>query len=169
MPETRTIRATLSLGHAEYVPWAMAERTVAEWNPYDDDLQERISLVMHTPREPELLQEWFTKRMGTEPSDDWDLSWQHIWTIEADEGEWMDWFDDLLAQVGARPSGDDDTFDYWPSGCRLLVAMARVVDDEAGHGPDSRVSLARGAIKAVLNDMPEHIAADIEDRVGLEE
>lgn len=38
-------------------------------------------------------------------------------------------FNDLAGQLTAMPGGDDDVFNYWPSGMRLLEQMGSDLDD----------------------------------------
>jgi hypothetical protein len=38
-------------------------------------------------------------------------------------------FDTLLRQLSNQPSGDDDCFDYWPSGVRLAAELAPTPED----------------------------------------
>lgn len=164
MPETRTIKAPINFGHGEYLPTIAPQHEVAVWDPYTEENYNWLDVV----HDDDAIAARYTGMTGMLPTDwDTDLSWQHVSVLEADEGTWIDWYDDMLRDVGNQPSGDDDTFDYWPSGCRALVQMAEVLDTEIGHGPTSRVTEARATIQRILGDMDDAIRQDIEHKVGL--
>jgi hypothetical protein len=72
--------------------------------------------------------------------------------------------------VAGVPSGDDDTFDYWPSGARLLLAFAHDMDellvDPVGNVVvlPSYVESARHAIESVLEAKGD-LADELVDRI----
>jgi hypothetical protein len=65
-------------------------------------------------------------------------SWAHIDTardygrllrVTGTQTQLEDAFTDLAGQLAAMPGGDDDVFDYWPSGMTLLEQMGSDLDD----------------------------------------
>jgi hypothetical protein len=89
---------------------------------------------------------------------DIDPLWEHVVAWEGDEDAVRAGLRVLVDQISQRPSGDDDTFDYWPSGVRYARAIAEAVGmlDEVDD-----------AVRAVLATMGE-LADELADKTGVE-
>jgi hypothetical protein len=105
-----------------------------EWNE-DATADEHADAVRYFARE---------KGLDTNEVDDLlaeigeDVSWSILIIVDDDARPAA--FEDLLARVSAEPHGDDDTFDYWPSGVKLANALA----------PDEQ---ARERLRAVVREV----------------
>jgi hypothetical protein len=152
----------LDAGHGEYIPSSGVVLSV--WAPLDFDEpfeydEDKAALLMRAAL-PDEAREF----------ECYDPSWCTVITLSGTPGQLESAFSELLAQVSAEPSGDDDTFDYWPSGGRLLLALAVDLDvlavergdenqgSEAGH-----LERAQQAIEEVL-DAKGDLADELRDK-----
>jgi hypothetical protein len=127
----------VSVGHGEYLPAGVAELTASlVWDPYTDDN------IDHTA-DPDQALARYREVVGADPTGDWDLTWETVqrWTgprsaVDAALGS-------LLDKIAAAPSGDDDTYDYWPSGVRLALQVAEALGGD-------RVAQVQAAARGVL-------------------
>lgn len=142
MSTSRLTRFWLNAGHAEVLPdvcWTTWR--VAFSFDYDDDPSESAEDTARTKANRAVYN-------GTLPqeyaSDDWDPSWQKIYKVT---GTLKEHAEDLISFLGGqlefRPTGDDDVFNYWPSGIRLAWEWAEKIH-RAG-GPDIRARVIRTA------------------------
>jgi hypothetical protein len=116
----RNYHLVLDAGHGEYMPGVAQGRTLFDPTEHDwvegDEEVALAKLREHLP--PEAL--------GFEP---YDPTWNIIVELEGTIEELAAAFESLLGDVSGVPSGDDDTFDYWPSGARMLLAFAEDMDE----------------------------------------
>lgn len=130
-----TIRMIVGIGHGEYEP-AFPEQvqTAIVWDAstdYGDDGVNDLDVA-------------WVQRTGLpiEARPDADLSFGFIEYIVGERDDIEVGLDNLIAQLTADvklkdgstlvvPSGDDDTFDYWPSGVRLAFQIAEHVGPDA--------------------------------------
>lgn len=134
---TQSLRFIVSAGHAEYGD--RSSPVVEEiWNPTGDGTWDSIYAARHgdiranygsTDR---LAAALFTERTGV-PADELpaiDFTWEVVWRITGLRPQVAEWLDLLIVDLAAGPSGDDDTYDYWPSGVRLAHQVALFLDDD---------------------------------------
>jgi hypothetical protein len=114
---------------------------------YDDDWMER-------------LREQFRQTVGEEPGD-WDLGWEHIYRIDAPRAEIEDALTELLATLDTEPGGDDDTFDYWPSGIRLAFGVAEKLSRDWPHRVEA-------VARRIITECRPMYAEELLAKVGLE-
>lgn len=84
---------------------------------------------------------------------DADLTWEHIVRVTGETDAISSGLDALMAYVGETPSGDDDTFDYWPSGCRFALDLAA----QCGRYEETRETIVRV--------ITLHLPADLRDEL----
>lgn len=139
----------VSAGHGEYLPVETPGVTVKHlWPPEDID---------HDVTDDE-YREMYELVTGNEADPDVDYSWEVIVEITGGPNAIGDWLTVLCRMLVITPSGDDDTFDYWPSGCRLAAAVAAELADP---WPD-RIQLA---IAAGLAGIDESIRPDVKEKL----
>lgn len=123
----------VSAGHGEYgdLRWPLVELI---WEPLAD---EKTYLALFHAIDAgddveELAKRLFAERNpGVEPPADADLTWENIVRITGEREAVEAWQDQLVSELLGGPSGgDDDTFDYWPSGVRLARAVAAELGGE---------------------------------------
>ncbi len=61
---------------------------------------------------------------------DADLYWEAIYHVTAQRAAVEHALECLIDDIAIEPGGDDDTFDYWPSGVRLALAVAEHLGPE---------------------------------------
>jgi hypothetical protein len=120
----------VSGGHAEYLPANLGEQMIVVWDPYHDADNDASWT-------DEQLAERYTHNVGSTPKQGWDLSWQNIYRIIALRSQVEQALEDLLDDLATGPSGDDDVFDYWPSGVRMAREIAAELDGENPDIPNS--------------------------------
>lgn len=146
-PDCQPIRRILDIGHGEYVSGLTPLDTETIWNGHED--AESLSSTLEPTREQveNLLR---SRGLGSDDSigiaaeaeaDGW---WCIYVTAAGTPAQWALAAAAQTAEISVPPSGDDDTFDYWPSGVRLARAIAGVV------GPDAIAEL-RTTVSAVLD------------------
>jgi hypothetical protein len=91
---------------------------------------------------------------------DVDPYWEHVVSWNGDRAAIEAGLTTLLEEVGVAPSGDDDTFDYWPSGCRYALSIAARLDDEW-------VAKVEEIVRTVIVGMDD-FADELFDKVGIE-
>jgi hypothetical protein len=129
----------VSVGHGEYLPAAVADLNATPvWDPGADDN------IDHTA-DPDQALARYRQLVGADPTGDWNLTWETVqrWTgprsaVDAALGS-------LLDKIAAAPSGDDDTYDYWPSGVRLALQVAEALGGD-------RVAQVQAAARGVLQE-----------------
>lgn len=107
MPEAQTF--TFDLRHAEYGDLSAAGEIVRTWEPetFDDrEVPEWVTFALDYPDDAE----WCTLVQ-------WHGTTAELTTV----------FEALLADLRTTPTGDDTTYDYYPSGVRLAQQMAEVL------------------------------------------
>jgi hypothetical protein len=140
----------VSARHCEYLPPAISGVTITHVWPGADD-----AMLL----DPEEASKAYEATTGLVADDGIDYSWEGIIQIDGTPNDVGDWLTALCRMLVVTPSGDDDTFDYWPSGCLL----ARAVADELGDPWPARVELA---IRTGLGGIDEFIRPEIEERVA---
>jgi hypothetical protein len=147
------VELIVSVGHGEYLPLAQ-EGLTAEvvWDPYEEDN------LVHTEVEERALAR-YREVTGLEPNPDWDVTWQSIQRWKGEPPQIEAALASLMDKLEISPSGDDDTFDYWPSGVRLALMVAEALDAQLGG---ERQADVRRRIRTVL-----HAIGYTPDEVGL--
>lgn len=134
----------VSAGHAEYLPPVTPGLSVTDVWPLSDR---------------EDLSEWeledFTRLTGIsyEKIPDVDLNWETIQRWKGTPSVIAEALTILLGDLAEIPGGDDDTYDYWPSGVRLAAAVA---DELGGEWPRNVEAVARRVMKVknlTINDI----------------
>jgi hypothetical protein len=116
----------VNVGHGEYLPLVQDGLTAdLVWDPYDD------ANLAASEDEAALLAR-YREVTGLEPNPDWDVTWASVqrWTGEPAQIEAA--LASLMDKLEVPPSGDDDTYDYWPSGVRLALQVAEALDTQLG-------------------------------------
>jgi len=108
---------TVSAGHAEYMLSDEVCRVV--WDPSEAELDEAGEAVPTEALE--------AVRSRVMRGDDIDFGWETVLDVECSRAALEAETERLLHDVEVAPSGDDQTFDYWPSGARLLRDLAEVL------------------------------------------
>lgn len=90
---------------------------------------------------------------------DWDLGWQHIVRLSGTQESLVAYYKSLVEQLRVTPSGDDDTFDYYPSGVRYAAEIG------GDLGLDIREDLLP-AVTAAL-DEDEDYWQEVRDKTGI--
>lgn len=75
-------------------------------------------------------------------STEWDLMWENIVRIEGDADAVAAALDTLIADLSNTPGGDDDTFDYWPSGVIYAQDIAAALASVGRNGYDEKIEAA---------------------------
>lgn len=134
-----TLSMVVSYGHAEYVlptlPNLLQEQL---WGP--DDFEAEAEWDEHDAVEHFRIQHGFLPP-------DADLSWEHIFRVTGDRDVMAEAFAGLLLDIARPPGGDDDTYDYWPSGVRLAWEIAGLLGD-------SEVRQLADAVASVFETKP---------------
>jgi hypothetical protein len=114
-----------SAGHAEYGDPNPQNglRLSIIWDPQADDLYEKID--GDEANAEALWEEYLGWRGIARPNAD--LTWENIWRLRGTREQVSEWLDSLLSDLSVTPSGDDTTYDYWPSGVRLAREVAAVL------------------------------------------
>ena len=148
----------VSEGHAEYpMPTNVAGLDVTEvWPPAAMSDEERDGL--YDLYGSDQVDVWERYNPGTLPPDA-DLAWEHIISVTGTPEAINAGLDLLIADISTRPSGDDDVFDYWPSGCRLALDVAAQVD---------RTDEVTAVIRSVIVTSLEDYAEELFDKVGID-
>lgn len=138
------MKLLVSLGHAEYEPRHPPELTRRLlWDPlaipvpswWDADDAEALARKAFLHAHPD----------HADGLPDWDLTWESVEEWEGDPADFEMALSSLLAQLREGPSGDDDTFDYWPSGVRLARQVAAALDRERSIRPTRDAGVVRAA------------------------
>lgn len=129
----------VSAGHGEYGPTS-GPLVTEVWNPHDPELDDVIASELDAHRDPAFLLELLYERMWSEDkraeavvavAGD-DLGWNIIVRVQGSRAEVNALLDGLVAEISGGPAGgDDDTFDYWPSGVRYAQALATALGRDA--------------------------------------
>lgn len=143
------IRALVNAGHDEYA--LVGEGVTCVWG----------GDVFDTYDEPNDDDAWASMGVAPEERIDADLSWQHVYRIEATRQDLTRAFLGLLTALSQPPGGDDDTFDYYPSGARLALAVARLL---GAPWPAATEQVIRTAIGEKDDDA---VATEVLDSIGL--
>lgn len=121
--------------HGEYMPEvALAEEWYADWKEMLDA--------------PYVRPGWVTEELveqGFGPDEEGDPQGEYYIRLECDEAGLMNAIRSLFTQIGNGPAGgDDDTYDYWPSGVILFSAMGADLEDASN----------RAEFEAMLAEVP---------------
>lgn len=123
------IDMVLSYGHAEYVPPFPDGTAVCVW-PSDSMINDMDSETLltwieeHSENVEEMTAKWVEiTGLPAERLPEADLQWESIYRVRCTREQLITTFEMFMLAVDTTPSGDDDTFDYWPSGARLLITM----------------------------------------------
>ena len=150
----------VSTGHAEYgVYESIPGLDVADlWPPaaMNDDDRDRLYDLW----ENEQVVTWLRYYPDEGLPPDADLAWEHIVRWTGDTPAINAGLDVLIQQISVEPHGDDDTFDYWPSGCRYALDVAGYV----GRAQEVE-QVIRGVIAS--KDLGEY-ADELFDKVGMD-
>lgn len=159
VPPAPELTRLVALGHGEYLPNAavVGLRVETVWDPYLNDVQ--ADLTVDEDKARTLLLE---RNPGLDASalPDCDLTWSPVDRWAGPFEAWEAAFEDLARQVGQAPGGDDDTFDYWPSGARLLLQVADVL------GPFYTATAER-LIRRVVAEIEPDFQPEILGKTGL--
>jgi len=131
-----------SAGHAEYGDATYGGPSVIEtlWSPHDEGIWDALEAasevseferdeaarvlargVLSTPEEPLVAD-----LLGA------DYTWEWIVRVHGTRDDVNAWLTALLAELSGGPAGgDDDTYDYWPSGMRFAQEAAAHLGREA--------------------------------------
>ena len=137
----------------------------------------------YLPAQVYIADQWYAElnEPGAEPQPDWVVpeiiedgfddvdpdGSQFIRLSITDEVGLMAALESLFAEVAGGPAGgDDDTFDYWPSGVLLLQAMGY---DLTAPAHCARYQDMRSAIAQVILDEQDELADELLEKVGLKE
>lgn len=106
------------IGHGEYMPDASTYDVLyeVEWNDTETDDDAYAECVRFFGRRKDLPADVVEAAIHEVLED----GWQQDIIIVTDPDEALR---SLMVELDTEPSGDDDTFDYWPSGVRLAVAL----------------------------------------------
>jgi len=154
MADEKTHTLWLDAGHFEYA-WKEGPQPRAVWSPFEvfderfiDESEAYAAMREQVPPGIEVL----------------DPTWCTVLRVSGTLAELQLAYRSLLEDVSAPPSGDDDSYDYWPSGCRMVMHFAAELDRlDAG----ARVAQAREVILAVIEAKGEGFAEQIEGGCGL--
>jgi len=145
---TLLVGLMLDVGHGEYMPADRELGTVTRWDPaeYYDTSPPSGEVAGEDMRRS--LPEWAKGLEVYDPT--WTTVVEFIGPPAALKRAWQS----LLADVSSPPSGDDDVFDYWPSGARLLLDMAIDLDglDNGSHEHSIR------ALEVVSDMLADHLS-----------
>lgn len=130
LPPAPTVTALVATGHGEYLPdHAGCGLTVETlWDPHDNGAQADLQLDEGGALERFLTEHPELDRAQVDALDA-DLTWSPVERWTATRTGWDAAYAGLAGQVAEVPGGDDDTFDYWPSGARLLLQIAGVLGE----------------------------------------
>jgi hypothetical protein len=157
-PKAGEVRLVIDVGHGEYPFAGDGVTTYTLHEPFGlADLPDEDAAAQMLART--LEHEGITDFEAYDPS----------WSIVIDARGTFDALDAaygaLRDDVSGVPSGDDTTFDYWPSGARALMQVAAALD--ALDGGERRAESVR-VVKDVLDALGD-TADEVRDRVGLPE
>jgi hypothetical protein len=119
----------LNAGHAEYPPPAVEGLEVDtlyenEWNEEASD-EQHINAICH-----------FAAVKGVEfqaqeliDSGDLDPQWEVLLIVRGEREAHKASLTRLMHELSEPPTGDDTTYDYWPSGVRMADQWAAALDD----------------------------------------
>lgn len=149
----------VSAGHDEYGLVLRDEQATHVW-PLDDD-EERWD------QDGATLAAKYQDATGAMPDGDWDLVWEHIYRISATRAELETALGVLTLQVLDGPdSGDDDTFDYWPSAVRLALSVA---EELGGEWPNRQwLAIVERAARAAIAETRAQFAEELLVKCGLD-
>jgi hypothetical protein len=134
----------VNVGHGEYLPLAQDGLTAElVWDPYDE------ANLEHTDRE-EQASARYREVTGLEPNPAWDMTWQSVQRWTGDAAALSAALHSLVDTLEVPPSGDDDTYDYWPSGVRLALQVAAALDAQLGGERRAEVV---AKVRAVIDGM----------------
>lgn len=137
------IEIMASAGHGEYGD--LASRLVRViWEPTCDDLMDQID------GDEEVAQRLWRESYGDLAYPPADLTWETIIGIAGTRAEVGAWLDSIISEISVTPHGDDEVFDYWPSGVRLAREVAAVLGRE-----DEVTQAVRDAIDGTDYDADE--------------
>lgn len=102
------VELILNAGHNEYV---VSEDAEVVWDPYDKVAEVDIDKILAAPHNQYL---WYDEDLRT---------WGTLVKLKGTHAELEQVFTSYVDGIGA-PSGDDDTFDYWPSAMRQAWEFA---------------------------------------------
>jgi hypothetical protein len=153
----RDIHLVLDVGHAEYLPQVRyCVKMNVLWDPLHDD-----TVFEDDPQADGLMRLSLPAEIKTE-FQAYDPTWCQVIELKGALNELDAIFGELLEQIEAVPHGDDDTFDYWPSGARLVMQLARDLD-QVDEG--MRIHYAKRIVSRVLTQKDPEIAADMRDKL----
>jgi hypothetical protein len=139
------MKLTVSIGHGEYGSHGTVKRREL-WDPHDESTEELILAERDDGdddfRDDDHARAAFAKAYGSAAAvEDWDFTWEIIEEWEGTPEEFRQEFEFLMNDLRIPPSGDDTTFDYWPSGVRLAQQLGEALDECHGvrHGYRERV------------------------------
>lgn len=146
----------VSAGHAEYGAAGESGVVIEEMWPPDD---EHGDALFFDDNEEALAA--FKAAYPGIPDDgrpDADYAWEHIWRVQGTPEQVEAWFSGLVDELAEPPSGDDTTYDYWPSGVRLAIQVAEVLDSGI---PGDHTERLKQAVREGLNEMdPAEVGLD---------
>lgn len=117
----------LNARHAEYLPAGNLARVLyePEWNE-DATPAEHADAVRHFGREAGLDAD-AVEAVLADLGDDV----EHYFVVVVQAADRAAAFASLMAALAVTPHGDDDVFDYWPSGVWLALDLAATADERA--------------------------------------
>lgn len=153
-----------SAGHAEYMPTMPAPATCETvWCFSEHELADRMFAAgaEYPGYSADELEALIVATTGGPSSalPDADLEWETIVRISGPRYELAQGYLSLEREVSMAPHGDDDVFDYWPSGARFLIDYAAALG-----APYPNRAAAR--IDAVLDEL-EAYGDELADKVGV--
>lgn len=135
----------VSAGHACYGEEREGLVTVV-WNPNDEEVSALLDAAEEAGIDRDRAAANMVEAAGVEAPEDVDLSWETLYRLRGSRDEVLDWLIILVREVEDGPEGgDDETFDYWPSGVRLALAVADKVDERTAAALRQQI---RSALRA---------------------
>jgi hypothetical protein len=141
----------VNVGHGEYLP-SITDALTADlvWDPYDD------LTLKHTQTEADALAR-YREVTGLEPNPEWDLTWQSVQRWRGEPAAVEAALASLMDKLEVPPSGDDDTYDYWPSGVRLALQVAKALDAQLGGRRKAEVQRRIREVLEITGREPDEV------------
>lgn len=141
------MKITASARHGEYMIDSMPGLTVTEVWPTEEAEEDRWDWDDTTAHIE------YRNAVPDGPAID-DPTWEHVVTWEGDREAVERGLTALIETIDCAPGGDDDTFDYWPSG---VIYAADIADVLGGDWPAKVEEVARRVVADYKSDFAEEL------------
>src|SRR5262245_42992761 len=147
------LELVVSAGHAEYMVEHEGVEVAYVWQPLSDEVDAELSRLVARGMSPSreaaaaLLFAELTSAVQADALEaaGVDLTWETVVRLRGAHCHLVEWLERLRVEISEPGHGDDDLYDYWPSGVRLAAAVAERLGEE-------QVALTKGVVTVAVTE-----------------